>query len=170
MPKSKTVETVGKSPDTCILKMGKSNDVIQWREKMYNLATEEYGEVGTYFYTNTAFRYPFPHERDYNLFYIEPEPSEAPIEDDEGEDEEDNVEEDIGELVEPEEVPVPVLAEATRLALINKLREGAYEGRRKKQEAALLGLRKMWAKTWVRMSPQSQSKVREEPGFDWACL
>jgi hypothetical protein len=29
--------------------MGKSNDVIQWREKMYNLGTEEYGEVGTYF-------------------------------------------------------------------------------------------------------------------------
>jgi Zinc knuckle len=33
-----------------------------------------------------------------------------------------------------------------------------------------LGLRKMWSKTWVRMSPQSQSKAREEPGFERACL
>jgi hypothetical protein len=52
---------------------------------------------------------------------------------------------------------VPILPEATQLTLINKLREGAYEARRKRQEAALLGLRKMWSKTWVRMSPQSQS-------------
>jgi hypothetical protein len=61
---------------------------------------------------------------------------------------------------------VPVLPEATQIAHINKLREEAYEGRNKKEEAALLGLRKMWAKIWVRMSPQSQSKIREEPGFD----
>jgi hypothetical protein len=85
------------------------------------------------------------------------------------EDDEADVDEDIGVVVEqPEAVPVPPLSDATRLALINKLREGAYEGRQKKQEAALLGLRKMWSKTWVRMSPQSQSKVREEPGFDKA--
>jgi hypothetical protein len=43
------------------------------------------------------------------------------------------------------------LPAATQIALINKLREGAYEGRRKKQEAALLGLRKMWAKTWTQL-------------------
>ena len=35
--------------------MGKNNNVIQWREEMYNLATEEFGEVGAYFYTNIAF-------------------------------------------------------------------------------------------------------------------
>jgi hypothetical protein len=50
MPKTKSVETGGKVPDTCILKMGRNNNVIQWREEMYNLATEEFGEVGTYFY------------------------------------------------------------------------------------------------------------------------
>ena len=56
MLKSKTVETVGKSPNTCILKMGKSNNVFQRREEMYKLATEKFGVVGTYFYTNVAFK------------------------------------------------------------------------------------------------------------------
>jgi hypothetical protein len=155
--------------------VGKANNVIQWREDMYNLATEEFGEVGTYFYTNVAYKYPFPHEREYNPFNVDPleeASADEAVDDEEGDDEEEDeadVDEDIGVLVEqPEAVPVPPLPDATRLALINNLREGAYEGRRKKQEAALLGLRKMWSKTWVRMSPQSQSKVREEPGFDKA--
>ena len=47
---------------------------------------------------------------------------------------------------------MPILPEATRLALINKVREGALEARRKREEAALLDLRKMWSKIWVRMS------------------
>lgn len=175
MPKTKSVETGGKVPDTCILKMGKNNNVIQWREEMYSLATEEFGEVGTYFYTNVAYTYPFPQEREYNPFFVEPVP-EAIVpnaEDDEDEDdEEDDVEEDIGELVNPvpPPVPPPVLPEATMIALVNKLREGAYEARRKMQQAADQSLRKMWSKTWVRMSTQSQSKVREEPGFERACL
>ena len=142
---------------------------IQWREEMYNLATSEFGEVGTYFYTGVAYRYPYPHERDYNPFYVEAVPA-APVADEDDEEEEDDVEEDIGVPVVLPEVHAPVLPEATQLALINKLREGAYEGRRRQQEAALLGLKKMWAKTWVRMSSQSQSKVREEPGFEQACL
>jgi hypothetical protein len=175
MPKSKSVETGTKVPDTCILKMGKGNNVIQWREEMNNIATEEFGEVGTYFYTNVANQYPYPHEREYNPFYVEPaaEAGAEDEDDEEDDDDENDVEEDIGEVEdEPAEapVPVPILAMATQLALINKLREGAFEARRKRQEAALLGLRKMWSKTWVRMSPQSQSKVREEPGFERACL
>ena len=135
---------------------------------MYKLATEEFSMVGTYFYTNVAFKYPFPQERQYNPFYAEPQ-QEALIEEDDEDD--DDVDENISELeAQPEDVPVPFLPEATQIALINKLRERAYEGRRKKQEAALLGLREMWAKTWVRMSSQSQSKVREESGLDRACL
>jgi hypothetical protein len=49
------------------------------------------------------------------------------------------------------------------------LRDGAFEARRKRQEAAHLGLRKIWAKTWVRMSPQSQSKVGDQFGLVRAC-
>ena len=171
MPKTKPAEAGKKSPEECLLKMGKNNNVIQWREEMYNLATEEFGEVGTYFYTNVAFRFPFPHERDYNPFYVEPAAAEeapaAALDDDEDEEDEEDEEEDIGE---PVPGPEPGLPLATQLALVKKLREGAYEARRKREEAAHLALRKMWAKTWVRMSPQSQSKVREEPGFDAACL
>jgi hypothetical protein len=174
MPKAKAAEAGGKGPDTCMLKMGKSNNVIQWREEMYNLATEEFGEVGTYFYTNVAYKYPLPHEREYNPFYVEPV-----LEDSTGEDEDDvyfDVEEDIGDTEDTaaedaaEVTPAPNVPEAAMQKLINKLREGAFEARRKQQEAARLGLRKMWPKTWARMSPQSQSKVREEPGFERACL
>ena len=140
---------------------------------MYSLATEEFGEVGTNFYTNVAFQYPFPHEREYNPFYVEPTfETTAVVDEDEGNNEEEDaeVEEDLGEVVQQEAVPLPDMTEAARVALIKKLREGAFEARRKRQEAALLGLRKMWSKTWVRMSPESQSKVREDPGFKKACL
>jgi hypothetical protein len=71
MPKSKSVETV-KEPEICILRMGKHNNVVQWKESMYNLATELFGEVGTYFHTNVAYRFPYPHEREYNPYYFEP--------------------------------------------------------------------------------------------------
>jgi hypothetical protein len=126
MLKPKSVETGTKVPDTCILKMGKGNNGIQWREEMYNIATEEFGEVGTYFYTNVAHQYPYPHEREYNPFYVEPA-AEAGAEDEDAEEDDDNendVDEDIGEVVgQPVEapVPVPILPMATQLALINKL-------------------------------------------------
>lgn len=167
MPKVKAVET-GTKTDVCMLKMGKGNNIIQWRDEMYNLATEEFGEVGTFFITNVAHRYPIPHEREYNPYFVEPvaaAPGAEAEDDDDEEDEDEEVEEDLGEVV-----AMPILPEATRLALINKLREGAFEARRKREEAALLALRKMWSKIWVRMSSQSQSKVREEPGFERACL
>jgi hypothetical protein len=135
MPKAKAVETVGKVPDTTLLRMGKANNVIQWREDMYNLATEEFGEVGTYFYTNVGYKY---HERDYNPFYVKPVEEtiieEAEAVDEVDEDDEviaDDVE-DIGVVVANEPAPPPDLPDpadlpdATRVALINKLREGAY--------------------------------------------
>jgi hypothetical protein len=172
MPKCKAVETAGKGADI-MLRMGKANNVIQWKEDMYNLATEKFGEVGTYFYTNVA--HLFPHDREYNPFYFEPIDEafdEAIADEDDEEDEEEDieVEEDIGEVVQQEAVPLPDIPEAARVALINKLREGAFEARRKRQEAAILRLRKMWSKTWLRMSPESQTKVREDPGFKKACF
>ena len=173
MPKSKAVETAVKGAETIMLRMGKANNVIQWKEDMYSLATEEFGEVGTYFYTNVAYQYPFPHEREYNPFYVElTDETTAVVDEDAANNEEEDaeVEEDLGEVVQQEAVPLPDMTEAARVALIKKLREGAFEARRKRQEAALLGLRKMWSKTWVRMSPESQSKVREDPGFKKACL
>jgi hypothetical protein len=135
MPKAKAAEAGGKGPDTCMLKMGKSNNVIQWREEMYNLATEEFGEVGKYFYTNVAYKYPLPHEREYNPFYVEPVLKVST-----DEDEDDvyfDVEEDIGDTEDTaaeeaaEVTPAPNVPEAAKQKLINKLREGAFEARRK---------------------------------------
>ena len=113
MPKTKTVEAA-KEPEICILKMGKNNNVILWKESMYNMATELFGEVGTYFYTNVAYRYPFPHEREYNPFFFEPA-LEGPVEghDAEGEVNEGGEENEADEVdaVEPE--PMPVLPDET---------------------------------------------------------
>jgi hypothetical protein len=77
MPKPKSVETGTKVPDTCILKMGNGNNVIQWSEEMYNITTDEVGGVGTHFYTNVAYQHPYPHERKYNPIYVEPAPKRA---------------------------------------------------------------------------------------------
>jgi hypothetical protein len=56
---------------------------------MYNIATEEFGEVGTYFYTNIAYQYPYFHEREYNPFYVEPA-IEAGADDEDAEEDDDN--------------------------------------------------------------------------------
>jgi hypothetical protein len=47
----------------------------------------------------------------------------------------------------PPLAPPDALPAATKLALVNKLREGAFEARRKREEAATLALSRMWAKT-----------------------
>jgi hypothetical protein len=106
MPKSKPVETV-KGPEICILRVGKHNNVVRWKESMYNLATELFGQVGTYFQTNVVYRYPYPHEREYNPYYVEPvivapmAPAAAAYEDDDEEKDDDDEEEDISEVVVP---------------------------------------------------------------------
>jgi hypothetical protein len=188
MPKAKAAEAVKKVTNECILRMGKSNNVIEWREKMYTLATTEFGEVGTYFYTNVPFKYPYPHERDYNPYYVEivaqpgVEPPAAAVAAGQPQaaavaavDDIDEEEVEIAEEVEEEEVgpvlaPPPVLEDEVRNALISKLRGDVFVARRKREEASHMALRKLWGMTWSRMSPQSQSKVREDPGFERACL
>jgi hypothetical protein len=178
MPKAKAAEAVKKVTDECILRMG---NVIEWREKMYTLATTEFGEVGTYFYTNVPFKYPYPHERDYNPYNVEivaqpgVEPPAAAVAAGQPQaaavaavDDIDEEEAEIAEVVEEEEVgpvlaPPPVLEDEV-------LRGDAFVARRKREEASHMALRKPWGMTWSRMSPKSQSKVREEPGFERACL
>jgi hypothetical protein len=157
MPKPKAVETAVKGADTIMLRMGKANNVIQWKEDMNSLATEEFGEVGTY----VAYHYPFPHEREYNPFYVEPiVEAAAVVNEDEGDNEVEDaeVEEDLGEVVQLEAVPLPDIPEAARVVIIRKLREGAFEARRKSQEAALLGLYMRLDKTMseylVRINPK----------------
>ena len=56
------------------------------------------------------------------------------------------------------------------VALTNKLREGAFEGRRKAVEKQKSDERTIWPFMWSRMSPASQSKVKEDPDFEDAYL
>jgi hypothetical protein len=63
-------------------------------------------------------------------------------------------------------VTPPVIADS----LLRKLREGAYEGRRKAQAAPRENEMKLWSLMWTHMSPQSQSNIREDSTFEQACL
>ena len=63
-----------------------------------------------------------------------------------------------------------VPAAAFTPAFLNKLREDCYTGRRKEVTQQRLDEMKIWSMMWSRMSPASQSKVREEEGFDAAEL
>jgi Zinc knuckle len=55
-------------------------------------------------------------------------------------------------------------------ALQTKLREGAFEGRRKAVEKQKSDERMIWPLMWKLMSAASQSKVREDPDFEDAFL
>ena len=97
MPPKKSDET-DKSPEVCMLRMGKGNNVIQWREEMYNLTTGLYGSTGMFFNTNASYFHLFPHERDYNPTYVPPadEPDDADHEEEAEEGEDDNTDDEAG--------------------------------------------------------------------------
>jgi hypothetical protein len=68
------------------------------------------------------------------------------------------------------ERPAEVAPEVSkaRKALIAKMRENAYEARRKKVELQELNLTKMWPYLTDQMSPSSLAKVRGFPGYEEA--
>jgi hypothetical protein len=77
--------------------MGKGNNVIQLREELYIHRYRSVLRCRNTLYTNFAYQYPYPHEREYNPFYVEPAPAvvqegatEEDAEDDD--DDEDDVE------------------------------------------------------------------------------
>ena len=66
----------------------------------------------------------------------------------------------------PAEEGVP----AINAALTAKLREGAYEGRRRAVAQQKVDEQKIWSLMWGKMSPASQGKVQESEGYDAALL
>lgn len=160
MPPKKAVEAE-KSAECCTLKIGRFNNVVQWKEDMQNMACGLYGMTGLFFSTNMSYFHPFPREEDYNPAYVHPPPDD---EDDEEEEDDDDAEE-AGPAA-PAAPAVPVVPQA----LIDKLREGAFEGRRRAMELQKTNEQKLWPLMWSKMSAASQSKVREEPEFEAACL
>ena len=65
---------------------------------------------------------------------------------------------------------IPPGQAALTVALTLKLREGAFEGRRKAVAQQHADEQKIWSIMWARMSPASQSRVEEEEGYEEACL
>ena len=111
--------------------------------------------TGMFFTTNESHFIPYPCEEDYN-------PLHAP---------EAEVDTDDDASVEDEVVEGPALAVPPTVytpTFIEKLRANSFEGRRKLVEQQKVDEQKLWPLMWSRMSNGSQSKVREEPGFEAA--
>ena len=82
MPQKKPDE--GKSgADPCILRIGRYNNVVQWKEEMQTEATALYGMTGMFFTTNARYVHPFSREEEYNPALETPVGEDAE-EDDEG--------------------------------------------------------------------------------------
>ena len=139
-----------------MLKTGRQNNVMQWKEEMQDEACGLYGMTGMFFSTDESHFIPYPREEDYNPDLPSPGIHEEDTDDDE------SVEE-AGPAVAPVVPPVPFPP-----AFLERLRANAFEGRRKLVEAQKIDEQKLFPLMWKRMSTASQSKVREEPGFESA--
>ena len=64
MPPKRAGET-SKDAAECVLRIGKNNNVVQWREHMQTEITALYGLTGIFFTTNQRYIPPFPTEADY---------------------------------------------------------------------------------------------------------
>ena len=130
---------------------------------------ELYGMTGTFFSTNKAYHIPYPVERDFHPF-----PDMLPTDDDEVSDTSTTAGEaddegfglaSSGPVVAPVATDPPEIDKATK-ALIAKMRENAFEARRKKIELQELNLTRLWPYVTNQMSSASLAKVREFPGYE----
>jgi hypothetical protein len=130
MPQKKASELAQDAAE-CVLKIGKNNNVVQWKEAMQTeLTAQQFGLVGMFFTTNERDVQPFPREDDYI--------PEFPESDDEDEEAAVLVDAEGEQLPAVEIAAQAVAREAAAQArrdvklrarekLILKLREGAYE-------------------------------------------
>ena len=161
MPQKKQ-EEAKTGAEACILKIGRLNNVVQWKEEMQDEACGLYGMTGMFFSTNASYVHPFPRPEEYNPALAPPPVAPGAEEEDDDigtEDPDDDDEDPLAPAVEPE---------VYSAALIAKLRANAFEGRRKAIELQKINEQKLWPLMWSRMSTGSKSKVREEPGFEAA--
>ena len=165
MKNVKTAEAKDKADEGCILQIGKNNNVVLWKEEMQLIACGLYGMTGLFFSTNERYFQPFPQEEDYNPYYVQPVTTNDVEEEDEEEENEEETE--APSVAAPAEVAVVAAVSAKLLA---KLREGAFEGRRRSMELQRTNEQKLWPLMWGKMSTASQSKVREDPEYETAYL
>jgi hypothetical protein len=170
MPQKKADEP-SKGAAECILKICKNNNVVQWKEEIQNELTELYGLTGMFFTTNERYVQPFPREEDYIPDFLESDDEEEPeLNDADGE--QLNAVEIAAQAVAREEA-ANVRREVKRRAmekLILKLREGAFEVRRKAMETQRANERTAWGRIWRKMSLASQSRVRASATHPLLCL
>ena len=170
MPPKKAAVAAVKSEPRCILQFGRENNVIEWREAIYNIATGLYGTTGMFFHLNRSYKFPPIQLRDYHPNFLDqPEAAEGAAAEGEDEGNGNETDDSDAETVQGEDEPEAVAEEFTE-QFINKLREGAYDRRQKAIEQQRVDECKMWAPTWELMSLASQRKVREDPRFEAARL
>jgi hypothetical protein len=175
--------------DPCMLLYGPRNNIIAWREAMEEKCVEKYGMSGTFFSTNKIYLIPYLREEDWHPYpeMLEPEsdwdsdngtdvtaltdvavqPQVGPVAD-EGE--------EGAAVAPPAAIPAhapeadvpPNGPTAEQRALITKMHGNAVDSRRRKIEEQELNLTKMWPLVYSCMSPQSQAKVKEFPGYEIA--
>ena len=133
MPPIKIPEQAKEASSGCVLRLGKSNNVVTWNEELKSTVGALYGSTANFLQTNTRYVQPLPVEADY-----------LP--------------------------PVEEGGAAITVALTTKLREGAYEGRRRAVAQQKVDEQKIWSIMWGKMSPASQSKVQESEGYEAALL
>jgi hypothetical protein len=172
MPPKKPVEPRGKAAESdLLLQYGPRNNIISWRDRIEEECVELYGMTGTFFSTNRPYHIPYPVERDFHPFPEMLSDSESDSDNDG-----DNAvvpatspvgdgDDDTGPPVAGP--PVHEVDKATK-ALIAKMRENAFEARRKKIELQELNLTKLWPYVTNQMSSASLAKVREFPEFEEA--
>ena len=172
MPPKKPVEhRVRVADNDHFLQYGPKNNIIAWRDRMEEECVEMYGMSGTFFSTDKPYHIPYPRERDFHPFpeMLADSDSECVDEDTYDPGQEASAAED-GEAVSGPEIgphPAPEIDKATK-SLISKMRENAFEARRKKIELQELNYTKMWPFVTGQMSAGSLAKVREFPEFETA--
>ena len=123
MPPKKQEEPKS-AAEQCMLRIGRYNNVVQWREDMQNEACGLYGMTGTFFTTNKSYVHPYPREEDYNPTFqtVEIDTATAGTEnEDEDDDESVNLE---NVMIGPQRPPAPPVVYSE--ALIDRLRANAF--------------------------------------------
>jgi hypothetical protein len=143
----KSVEPRGKAAESdLLLQYGPRNNIISRRDRIGGKCVELYGMTGTFLSTNRPYHIPYPVERDFHPF-----PEMLSDSDSDSDNDGDNAITPVTSPVGDGDAeagppvagpPVPEVDKATK-ALIAKMRENAFEARRKKIELQELNLTKL---------------------------
>jgi hypothetical protein len=140
--------------------------------EIQNELTVLYGLTAMFFTTNERYVQPFPREEDYIPDFPDSDDEEEPPVLFNAEGEPLNPV-DIAAQAVAREAAADARREVRRRArgkLILKLREGAYEARRKAMETQRANEHTAWGRIWRKMSLPSKSRVREEEDFEEAYM